>query len=72
MKKMLLNFADSLISKEQMSKIKDGCGYVQCSWTQCWGGDCFDKSGSCADPDPEAVAWNVGNRGGTITNISCG
>lgn len=30
MKKMLKTFADSLLSTEQMSKVKGGCGFVSC------------------------------------------
>ncbi len=32
MKKILSNFVDSLISRDQMKKVKGGCGNGTCAW----------------------------------------
>jgi hypothetical protein len=75
MKKMISKFADSLLSREDLKRVKGGYGNgnVQCSYTACWGSDCFNISGSCSSPDPVACSWYAGGSqpGAAITNIHC-
>jgi hypothetical protein len=48
MKKMLLNFAENLISKEQMSKIKGGCSSeIVCQVEVSYPGGYYISTGQC-------------------------
>lgn len=49
MKKILLNFADSLISRDQMKSVKGGCGESDSSCTSkiCYNPSIPQDSGNC-------------------------
>lgn len=71
MKKVISSFGNAVLSREQMKNVNGG-KRVKCSYTACWGADCFNMSGSCSDPDPAACTWMVScGSCSTVSNISC-
>lgn len=63
MKKLIKDFASTLLSKEQLKSIKGGAVY--CSFSS-WG---YPTGGSCADNNPSTCNLYCQNAG--YTNCNC-
>ncbi len=55
MRKLMLKFADGMLSKEQMKKVRGGCGGGGCAAGACLGSssDCGTGCTSCSSSNPK-------------------